>query len=187
MNEHSQPETKCPVRDYQKPIERLSCSVVYLIILAASVAALAGAYTAEYAYGLAPCILCIYQRIPFVICLTIALVGLRFAKTAFAPFGILAAGIVFEINALIAIYHSGVERKWWPSFLEGCAVPDLGDDPDKILETIMNAPAARCDEIPWQDPFIGLSMANYNAAYCLWLASLCIACFILIRRRQAQT
>ncbi len=47
-----------------------------LAILAASVAALGAAYIAEYAFGLEPCILCLYQRLPFVATGLLALAGL---------------------------------------------------------------------------------------------------------------
>ncbi len=42
---------------------------------------------------------------------------------------------------------------------------------DQILTDIQNrTKAVRCDEIPWADPILNLSMANYNVIFCLGLA-----------------
>lgn len=143
--------------------------------LLVSSGALAAAFIAQYQFGLEPCILCIYQRIPFAIVIFFSLLGFM------SPLGVHVSNAMTGINAtafftnsVIASYHTGVERKWWASHLEGCSVPDLGSDPDKIMEAIMSAPAVRCDEIPWADPYLGLSMANYNAIACFALFVLCI-------------
>src|SRR5690606_22429449 len=93
-------------------------------------------------------------------------------------------GLTFLINSAIAFYHSGVEQKWWRSAVEGCAVPRLGDNPQSLLENILSAPTARCDEIPWADPILGLSMANYNVVLCLGMAALCLISALLIRHKK---
>lgn len=152
-----------------------------LIVLACALA-LAGAFTAEYVFGLEPCILCLYQRWPFAIAIGLAMMGRGGRNnggfTALAGAGL---ALTFLGNAALAAYHSGVERKWWPSVFEGCGVPDLGDNPEQMMQAIMNAPSVRCDEIPWADPLIGLSMANYNALFCLGLTVLCAA-FLALRK-----
>lgn len=150
----------------------------FKLIALVSILSLAGAFTAELVFGLEPCVLCIYQRWPFVAAILLAVVGRYSGFTAIAAAFL---SLNFLGNAAIAFYHSGVERKWWASVFEGCAVPDLGTDPATLLENIMNAPTARCDEIPWADPLIGLSMANYNALLCLGLALLC-AIFVVFRK-----
>ena len=84
------------------------------------------------------------------------------------------SGLTFLANAGIAVFHTGVERKWWAG-LQGCSAPDLSGSVDDLLERIQNSNGARCDEIPWADPIFGLSMANYNILYCLLLAVFCFA------------
>lgn len=138
--------------------------------------------------------LCIYQRIPFLLALLFSVAGLILCKVkkdkkkSCALAGLMAANaLVFLINSGIATYHSGVERHWWKSAVEGCAVPYLGDEPQTILENILSAPTARCDEIPWADPLFGLSMANYNVALCLGLFAVCALGTYCIKRRPADS
>ena len=72
-------------------------------------------------------------------------------------------------NTVIAAYHTGVERKWWRSFIEGCSTPDLSGNIDDLLARIEKAPVTACDSMAWADPVLGLSMANYNVMFCLVL------------------
>lgn len=137
-----------------------------------SAVALASAFIAQYAYGLAPCVLCIYQRWPFAVVIALSIIGLSLGKKA-KPAKVLAGliSLTFFANAIIAFYHTGVERKWWPSFLEGCSIPKIEGNITDVLAQIQAAPLVRCDEIPWTDPVIGLSMANYNVVFCLVLGA----------------
>lgn len=170
------------------PLKILSCSFTFLSILIAVCAfALAAALYSEVALGLEPCILCIYQRIPFALVILFGLVGIAYRKHSFLPRAMVGlSGLALLINSGIAFYHTGVEQKWWKSAVEGCAVPNFETtEVQSILENIMSAPTASCADIPWQDPFIGLSMANYNVLMCL---GLCIACALsvwLSRKSQA--
>ena len=146
-----------------------------IFTLAISTTSLASAYTAQYVFGLLPCILCLYQRIPFAIIIFFSLIGVLKAKSHDLGQALIGINMIaFLANSALALYHSGVERHWWKSIFEGCAIPDLGDDPEKILETILSSPSVPCDEIPWADPILGLSMANYNAALCFGMFILCL-------------
>lgn len=154
----------------------ISCPVaVFSAIALISAFSLSTALTAQYVYGLEPCILCLYQRAPFAMALILSLIGLAFVKSEkeITTPVVALCGFAFAANSVIAFYHTGVERKWWSSHLEGCAVPDLGNDPAQLLQRIMESSAVRCDEIPWADPVLGLSMANYNVALCAGMAVFC--------------
>ena len=138
-----------------------------------SALALGMALIAQYVYGLQPCVLCVFQRWPFVIVIVLAAFGIygagKFKNVI--PITLSLTTLTFAANAVIAFYHTGVERHWWKSFLEGCAVPDMKGNITDVLAQIQAAPVVRCDEIPWTDPVFGLSMANYNVALCLVLAA----------------
>lgn len=150
-----------------------------------SFAALAAALYSEAVLGLEPCVLCIYQRIPFVIGIVIGIVGLILQGKPKAVSALLSVlGLNFLVNSGIAFYHTGVEQKWWVSAVEGCAVPHFADDPQTMLENILSAPTGNCAEIPWQDPILGLSMANYNVILCFGIALLC-GLSIYLRRHAA--
>jgi len=143
-----------------------------LSMAAISALALGMALISQYQFGLQPCNLCIIQRYPFGIIIALGLIGyiisFKSKKATAVIMGLI--GLTFLANSGIAAYHSGVERKWWVSFLEGCSVPTLPSDPDKILEHIQSlSKAVRCDEILWSDPIFNLSMANWNVGFCLAL------------------
>jgi len=164
-----------------RPITKfLSCPfAVLLAVSLISFAALAAALASEAFWGLEPCALCIYQRWPFVAVVVIGIVFLLFKKVLPLRLGIGLSALAFLGNSSIALYHTGVERKWWASAVEGCVVPNFSDKPQSLLENIMSAPGGSCDEIPWQDPLFGLSMANYNVLLCLGLAIICLAALLL--------
>ncbi len=163
-------------------LKALSCPPLVLTgLVILSVFALLAAFASEAFLGLEPCILCIYQRWPYAIVAFIGLIalGVRRRVPALARLSVGLSGLVFLANSAIALYHTGVEQKWWASEVEGCAVPDFSDEPQSILQNIMSAPTGNCAEIPWSDPLIGLSMANYNVALCFGLFALCMVSFAL--------
>ncbi len=157
------------------------CGALFMI----SVVSLGTALIAQYVFGLAPCPLCIYQRIPFVIIAILSMAGLIFSyspdRMKIVSSLIFLSAICLLAGSIIAAYHTGVERHWWTSFIEGCSV-DFSD-PSNLLAMIENTKAARCDEIPWADPIIGLSMANYNAIISFGLAVISFASAICMTRR----
>lgn len=162
---------------------------VFSGIAGVSALSLAAALTAEVAFKLEPCMLCIYQRIPFVLALIISLPALSLRKKISQSLTASLSGIcslLFLANSGIAFFHSGVERHWWKSPIEGCAVPPLGDNAQTILENILSAPTSRCDEIPWADPILGLSMANYNVVLCLALSGICLAAMQVLKQHPSR-
>ena len=164
----------------------LSCPIFMCgAIFCVSIFSLGTALIAEHVYNLDPCILCIYQRIPFAIAALLSLLGLILSyspdRMKMVAGLIFLSALCFLADSIIAAYHTGVERHWWASFLEGCTV-DFGDSND-LLAMIENTQAVRCDEIPWADPFIGLSMANYNAVMSFGLFVFCMVSSIFTARR----
>lgn len=168
-----------------------------LIMAVIAAIALGIAFISQYQFGLQPCNLCVWQRWPYAIVIVLGVFttfihfyGEMFISTELdevqfrdakahqdkktSATSMILIGLTLLANSIIALYHSGVERKWWVSFLEGCSVPTLPDDPDEILAHIHSiSKAVRCDEIPWADPVLELSMANYNVIFCLGLAVIC--------------
>ncbi|MCB9965154.1 MAG: disulfide bond formation protein B [Rhodospirillales bacterium] len=146
-----------------------------------SVAALAMALTAEYGFGLKPCVLCLYQRIPFATNAVLGALALLFLTNKNARAGALTltlAGLVFLANSALAFYHVGVEQHWWVSVLEGCAF-----DPTKLREAVYEPPV-RCDQIPWE--LFGISMAGYNVIVCALAGVICTWFGISLKRKTTQ-
>lgn len=157
---------------------------VFLSLFAASAGALASAYYAQFALGLEPCVLCLYQRIPYAIVIALSLTGFLLKdRPGFVNALLGLCSAVFMAGAVTALYHSGIERHWWESAVEGCAVSFDASETKSLLETIMTSHAGRCDQIPWADPFLGLSMANYNGIYSLLLSDLCVLALVFRLRR----
>lgn len=153
-----------------------------LFIAFISFSALFAAFISEAFLGLEPCRLCIYQRWPFALGIVLGIVGMFIPfKRSIAAF----LSVNFLANSAIAFYHTGVEQKWWESAVEGCSViftePEEGQS---ILDNIMSTPMKRCEDIAWQDPIIGLSMANYNVILCFGLAVICL--IAALRKTQSS-
>lgn len=144
-----------------------------LILLAAggSVALLLGALAFQYIGGLAPCILCIYQRWPHLAAVILGGIALWRGGSLWPVLGALAA----LTTAGIGVFHVGVEQEWWAG-LQQCAVNTLeGVSAGDLLNTdiTVGAPAA-CDKVAWS--LFGISMAGWNVITStvfagLWLAA----------------
>src|SRR5262245_28815766 len=104
-----------------------------------SIVSLGTAFIAQFAFGLAPCTLCLYQRVPFALAILFGSIGLMFKKHPVVQnSAVFLSGMLFLANGLIAFYHSGVERSWWQSALEGCRVSfEEGKNTENLLDTIL--------------------------------------------------
>lgn len=141
--------------------------IVWVLTLL-SASALAAALTSQYQFGLEPCHLCIYQRVPYAVVIALGVLSL-----VINPRAILALmGICFLIGAGIAGFHAGVEYGLWKG-TEACGLQLDFSDLNALRDQIMNAPKARCDEPAWS--MFGISMAGYNFFYSLTLAIIALS------------
>lgn len=139
---------------------------IYPAVLAlVGVGALAAAYTAEYAFGLEPCILCLLQRIPYVAIAVIGWIGLRRPHWMSAGNLTATAGFILLVGAAIASYQVGVEQHLWQS-AAGCGGEFGGAvNVDDLQKRLQEKPPKACDEVEWT--LFGVSMATYNAFFSL--------------------
>jgi disulfide bond formation protein DsbB len=79
---------------------------IYKLFLAISAISLAFAYIAEYTMGHAPCVLCAYQRFPYLIFILVSIIGLAGPAWRAGLFYLMAAVIC---TIVLAGYHSGLE------------------------------------------------------------------------------
>lgn len=143
-----------------------------IAVLAAlgSAALLGGALFFQYVQGMAPCELCIWQRWPHGAAVVLGGVALLWAAPLVAVLGALAAAATGGIG----VYHTGIERGWWPGPSACSGTADLSQlSAEQMLERLMAAPVVRCDEVPWE--MLGLSMASWNAVASFALAGLWLA------------
>lgn len=146
-----------------------------LIIAQVSIGALLVAYYAEIVHQLEPCILCIYQRIPFALVLVFSFVGIFRPKLL--KWVLLLAGIVFLVGSGIAVYHVGVEQHWWISSCSGELVGQLSTS--NLLKQLQDKPTKSCAELEWA--LFGVSMATYNVFYSFVLSVFCFFCVNKLR------
>lgn len=140
-----------------------------LVILAASVGALGLAYVAEGVYGIEPCQLCLWQRVPYAVAGLLAVAALLAPTRRWRAAAVAASGAAFTVGMGIALYHVGVEQHWWAS--AACAAGS-----DKVPATVTElramltaAPPKPCDALDWT--LFGISMATYNVAVSAALAA----------------
>lgn len=159
------------------------CGGIFLI----SAVSLMTALIAQYVYGLQPCILCLYQRLPYGVAAILGAIGLaalyKHEWQKIAAFTVFLSSVTFLIGSVIASYHFGVEQHWWTSFLEVCAADFDAADTDDLMGLLSAKPAVRCDVVAWADPVFGLSMAGHNALFSMGLAVTCAVSSILIMRK----
>jgi disulfide bond formation protein DsbB len=137
---------------------RLAAAAVTL----GSAAVLGAALAFQHLGGLAPCVLCYWQRYPYWAAIPLAaaaaIVVPRDRRIGAALLGLAAAALA--TTAAIAAFHVGVEQKWW----EGTAACGGTQGPAASLEELrarlLAAPVVRCDEPAWT--LFGVSMAGYN-------------------------
>lgn len=141
---------------------------VLALILLISVAALAAAFTAQFVFGLQPCILCYWQRVPFYGAAALAVLALLPGVGRRVRVAVIAlCGLLFLINSGIAVFHVGVEQLWWAG-TEACGGEPVTALSVEDMQRMMRAPIqARCDEVAWS--LFGISMAGYNVVFSLVL------------------
>lgn len=145
--------------------------------LALAVAAILGALAAQYIWGIEPCALCFQQRYAYyagipALFIALVLVAAEYPRAAALLF--FAVALAFLANSGLAVYHSGVEWKFWPG-------PDTCSQAPGVLKplgggSLLNDLAAtrviRCDEASWR--FLGLSFAGWNVigSFVIFVAAL---------------
>jgi disulfide bond formation protein DsbB len=153
-----------------------------IVIMAISVTALATAYTSQYGLGLEPCVLCLYQRLPYGAAILLSGASLFLARGGNAgvvPWLIGISGLAFLAGGGVALYHVGIEQHWWKSavcggeLIQNISVQDL-------KAALLSPPPKSCDAIDWT--FLGLSMASWNALISAPLAAAAAAVMVAIRR-----
>jgi disulfide bond formation protein DsbB len=158
-----------------------------LAVALGGAATILGAWFFEYGLGLAPCPLCLQQRIPYYVAIPLALV-LAVAAQRGAPRGLVMGGLgvialAMLINAGLGVYHAGIEWKWWAG-PQDCSGPLARLGQRSLLDELQNINIVRCDEAPWR--FLGLSLAGYNVVISGALAAAALWGIAAVRRSTVK-
>lgn len=145
----------------------------------ASAGILAAALFFQFVLGYQPCVLCLWQRVPYGAVIAFSIATLLFRQwKGLGDALLVASGFALLAGAGIAAYHVGVEQHWWAGT---SACGSTGHAPQTLEELraqVLAAPVTRCDEVAWS--LFGVSMAGYNV-----LISLALSAFAFLAARSA--
>ena len=143
----------------------LSKKNLLIAVFLISLIALISAYFIEYILGHQPCILCLYERIPFFLALLIVLINYKYDK--FEKYLILLLSIIFLIATILSLYHLGIEQ----GFIQESLLCNLEKganilDKDEILKQLQQK-SISCKDVTFK--VFGLSLTSYNIIISLLL------------------
>ena len=154
------------------------------IIAVVGALTICGFYFFQYVMHLPPCPLCLEQRQPYYFCVPLAallFIGANHgasSKVMIAGFAVITAFMLWDCG--LAVYHAGVEWKWWQGPID-CSGPinkfGAASDIFKRLDNIVSwCVATRCNGASWasRSPAGTCSISSGLAAVAAWgaLASL---------------
>lgn len=132
-----------------------------LLLVTGSALALAAAWYFQLVVGLAPCPLCLDQRLPYYAAIPLGLLAFAAARTGRTTLARVLLGIIglaMVGNTGLAIFHAGVEWKFWSGPTACTGAPVMTGN---VLSALKGARVPRCDEAAWR--LFGVSMAGWNA------------------------
>jgi disulfide bond formation protein DsbB len=148
-----------------------------IVVLLASLAALLAVLIGQYGFDLQPCALCLYQRVPYLVVLALALAGLALPRWRAHLLALCA--LSFLANCGIALFHVGVEQHWWAG-LAACSsggASGAANVDDLLAQLSQPVKVPSCDQVAWA--LFGVSLAGYNL-----LASVGLAAFSAAAARR---
>ncbi|MGZ5889382.1 MAG: disulfide bond formation protein B [Hyphomicrobium sp.] len=131
-------------------------------------AAILGALGFQYLGGIEPCELCLKQRWAYyagVPVLFAALVLLSADQRRLATLLFALVAVAFLANAVLGVYHAGVEWHFWPGPEACTGAQPLSTSVGGLLNSLPSTNVVRCDEAAWR--FAGISLAGWNVVVSL--------------------
>ena len=138
----------------------------FIVIFLISLFSIVGALYFEFILKLKPCILCLYQRIPYIILIFICLIGYNYSDNLFWHYLVI---LVFFISVLISGYHVGIENSLFPE-LSTCKAGNLDLTDKKQLLQSLNNQIVSCKDVLFK--IFGLSLATINLIISLTVVAL---------------
>jgi disulfide bond formation protein DsbB len=141
-----------------------------IVIVLIGLPTIASAWGFQIFGGYVPCPLCLQQRWPYyaAIPLALALLWQGGHPPVVLRAGLLLIALIMLAGGALALYHAGIEWKWWPGPATCAAAGGLSGG----LPDLASARVIRCDEAPWR--FLGLSFAGWNLVISLLLAAIAL-------------
>ena len=128
----------------------------FIIVFATSFFSLAVALYVEYVLGFKPCILCIYQRIPYAVALLISLIAFFNGNKMIL---LIILGLTFVASALLSGYHVGIEKGIIEPIFS-CTGDNINAlEKEEILKSLNNI-QPDCRDVDFS--LFGISLATLN-------------------------
>ena len=128
----------------------------FIIVFTTSFFSLAVALYVEYVLGFKPCILCIYQRIPYAVALLISLIAFFNGNKMTL---LIILGLTFVASALLSGYHVGIEKGIIEPIFS-CTGENINAlEKEEILKSLNNI-QPDCRDVDFS--LFGISLATLN-------------------------
>ena len=128
----------------------------YIIIFSLSFFSLIAALYVEYILGFKPCILCIYQRIPYAIAILISLTAFLIGNKNIL---LIILGLTFLAGTLLSGYHVGIEKGIIEPLFSCTGENIKALEKDEILKSLNNI-QPDCKDVDFS--IFGVSLATLN-------------------------
>lgn len=142
------------------------------IVAVVGVLTMAAVYYVQYVMLLAPCPLCLEQRMAFYVSIPLAAL-LWLGASHGASKKVLVLGFLVIVgfmlwNTGLASYHAGVEWKFWQGPTDCSGPIDKIGSVTSMLNQLQRISLVRCDEAAIR--ILGISLSGYDALVSLFLA-----------------
>ena len=143
----------------------------FIVIFTLSFISLAAALYIEYMLGFKPCLLCLYQRLPYIAALLISLIAFFYENKKI--FLILLA-LTFMISIVLSGYHVSIEKEFVEPIFS-CAGKDTDAlEKEEILKSLNNI-QPDCKDVDFS--LFGISLATLNFINSFVLATIVVYIF----------
>ncbi|AIL64982.1 Disulfide bond formation protein B [Rickettsiales bacterium Ac37b] len=135
---------------------------ILIFIFIASVVAISTALISEYVFGLKPCILCIYERIPYILTIIFSIIGLGINKLK--KITLVLCLLTFISSTILSLYHVGVEYHIFEGTSSCNSAPSISNQTltiEELRNQILQNQRPSCSEVSFR--FIGISMTGWNS------------------------
>lgn len=145
----------------------------FIGLIALSSFCLSYAFFVEYVLGFDPCVLCLYQRIPYYLLIITGISGIVFKNHKYHLY---MALMIFWGATILSGYHTAIENGLLDpteTCNPGFNIPE-GASADEVRAMLYDAPIASCTKAAFK--IFGISMTEWNLMlnFCLFVATILV-------------